>query len=97
MRKDQYQQDFDGNPKYINITNATDVFYLNKSYIQMHQNELSLQNYYHLDFDNHVLVMGEYITEDFEKMKAYTKLEVKLDIYEVYREAHHRVEEDLLK
>ena len=39
--------------------------------------------------------MGEYVTENFQQMKAYTKLEVKLDIFEVYKEAHQRIQDYL--
>ena len=39
--------------------------------------------------------MGQVISDSFNYMKAYTKLEVKLDIFEVYKEARNRVENDL--
>ena len=46
-----------------------------------------------LDFDQYVKVMGSFITEESPYMKAYTKLEIKVDLNELYSEAHTRIED----
>ena len=38
-RADMYAHEYDGHPKYQNITNRTDVFYMNKTYVELVKNE----------------------------------------------------------
>ena len=87
--------DFMNNPKYIFVTNLTNAMYINKSHVYSVKNNNSLLQYYQLDIDDHLFVMGEVVSESYNTMKAYTKLEVKLDVFEVYGEARKRIEEKM--
>lgn len=46
---------------------------------------------------NHVHVMGDLTSRNLSEMKAYTKVEVQIDMLALYKEAYKKLEEEYIK
>lgn len=76
-----------------NLDAHVDYHFYNNSSITMIPDSTNLAMTPQLNISDYIKVMGEYITEEPGSMKAFTKLEIKVDLFELYLEAFARVDE----
>lgn len=71
-------------------TERKDTVYLDKSHLKLGEGNDLFTVFPTLKVEDGVYLMGDYFSTDYSQLKAYTELEIKIDFYEVIKEALKR-------
>ena len=65
------------------LTNFTKIHYLDKNDLILKEGEDDYTIFPQMDILSNISIMGDYHSQNYSNMKAYTQLELKADFYEI--------------